>query len=140
MAEQNSILTVVVDSGATTYVFTHRRTTADLSGLTDEDREGLAAIYWCANKAPFTAVKFLSKDADDQAALEAALSALSVPTPTVENIELTAAEQADISASGIRSKKHVPTFLSTCSAIRASNPEYPDLVVRALAKADFVSF
>ena len=66
------------------------------------------------------------------------LSDAGVASPTVEDIELSAQEKADVESSGIRSKKYLPGYLGYCAEIRAEDASYTDTSVRAMAKAQFV--
>ncbi len=136
--DQDCIMNLLSAAGTLSYTFAHRRTVADCSDLSDVAWAALIEDYWSPSDQDRETAKFLTADATEQAALLADLAAAGVSNPTVEDIELTAQQKADVEASGVRSKKYVPGFLAACAAIRAESEAYTDTSVRAMAKAQFV--
>ena len=135
---EDAVQTIDFDMTEIVYTFTHSCLLADLSALTDKQRDTLAADYWLSpdKTGPGWAnAKMLTKDADDETALVAALAALSITAKSIVNIGLTTQEQADTEASGINQKNMLPSYLSRCAALRTDNPTWTDATVRSVARA-----
>jgi len=132
---EEQILTVITQADTLLYVFAHKTVTVDLSAILKADQDYLRKTFWAADltNGKMTSVRMCSKDSTEHKAMLNQLKTFGI-TPTAKVIELTDQQKADVIASRLADKNKIIRYLKLCAQLRADNPLWSDVTVRAIAK------